>query len=139
MKKIKGTILLLGILILSFQSYGQEKITLQVAINDLRNSTGEILIRVADKNNKTIDEQKITIKDGKSIAIFNGLPSGIYVVSYIHDENSNSALDTGSMGIPSEGHGFSNDARGFMGPPDLEAQLFELKTNTVLTLKTKYW
>ncbi len=139
MKNFNGIILLLILLILNSQTYGQVKITLQVAINDLRNSDGEILIRLADDHNATIAKQIIMIKKGKTIAVFDGLSSGKYAVSYIHDENSNGELDSGVMGIPSEGYGFSNDARGFMGPPDFEDQVFELKANTVLTLKTKYW
>ena len=139
MKTFITTLFLIVLLIASVNTYGQGNITLQVAINDLRNNTGLILIRVADENNKTVSEQKAVISDGKSLAVFEGLSSGSYAVSYIHDENSNSELDTGTMGIPSEGYGFSNDARGYMGPPDLKDQLFELKANTVMTLKTKYW
>ncbi len=139
MKTFITTLFVIVLLSASVRTYSQGNITLQVAINDLRNNTGSILIRVADENNKTVSEQKAAISDGKTLAVFEGLSSGSYAVSYIHDENSNSELDTGTMGIPSEGYGFSNDARGFMGPPDFEDQVFELKADTVLTLKTKYW
>jgi uncharacterized protein (DUF2141 family) len=38
-------------------------------------------------------------------------------VSVFHDENSNSKLDTNFMGIPREGVGASNKAKGHFGPP----------------------
>ena len=34
-----------------------------------------------------------------------------------HDENGNGELDRNVLGIPTEGHAFSNDATGRMGPP----------------------
>jgi uncharacterized protein (DUF2141 family) len=35
-------------------------------------------------------------------------------------------LDTNFLGIPKEQFGFSNDARGTLGPPDFESASFEL-------------
>lgn len=74
---------------------------------------------------------------------FNSLKAGTYAIRYFHDENENGELDTGTFGIPTEGYGFSNDARGFMGPPSfddqLDDQLFELNGNKSITLATKYW
>ena len=41
-----------------------------------------------------------------------------------HDENSNGKLDTKFMGIPREGVGASNGAKGHLGPPKFEAAAF---------------
>lgn len=35
----------------------------------------------------------------------------------VHDENSNNILDTNWVGMPKEGIGMSNNAKGRMGPP----------------------
>ena len=46
-------------------------------------------------------------------------------MSVFHDENCNGKLDTKFMGIPREGVGASNDARGHMGPPKFDAAAFQ--------------
>ena len=45
-----------------------------------------------------------------------GLPAGAYAVALFQDENGNDNLDTTAFGAPTEKYGFSNDARGVMGP-----------------------
>ena len=37
-----------------------------------------------------------------------------------HDENGNGKMDTGFLGIPTEGVVVSNQAKGFMGPPKIQ-------------------
>jgi uncharacterized protein (DUF2141 family) len=49
------------------------------------------------------------------------LPPGRYALIVIHDENDNALLDTGTLGIPTEGYGFSNNAMGFFSAPDFDA------------------
>ena len=44
-------------------------------------------------------------------------PAGEYAVAIVHDENGNGRLDTSWLGIPKEGLGTSNNARGRLGPP----------------------
>jgi uncharacterized protein (DUF2141 family) len=43
--------------------------------------------------------------------------TGQYAVIVFDDENSNGRLDKTFWGVPTEPHGFSNDARGILGPP----------------------
>jgi uncharacterized protein (DUF2141 family) len=45
-------------------------------------------------------------------------------VSVVHDENANGKLDTNFVGMPREGVGASNDAKGHMGPPKFNAASF---------------
>nr|NJM03369.1 DUF2141 domain-containing protein [Desulfobacula sp.] len=54
------------------------------------------------------------------------LPCGEYAVKVFHDENGNGELDKRVFGIPAEAYGFSNDARGTMGPPEYEKTAFQL-------------
>lgn len=56
------------------------------------------------------DKAEITVK-------FEGIPYGEYAVAIMHDENGNGKVDTNWIGIPIEGLGVSNNAKGFMGPP----------------------
>lgn len=124
---------------LSLSGYSQGKITLKIEINDLKSDKGKVMISITDSNMKTISEKTAIISDGLCIVVFDSLSAEIYAVSYLHDKNLNKTMDYGSMGIPAEGYGYSNNARGFMGPPDIEDQLFEFKKDTTLDLRTKYW
>lgn len=124
---------------LSLSGFSQGNITLKIEINDLKSDKGKVMISITNSNKKTISEKTAIISDGLCIVVFDSLSAGIFAVSYLHDENLNKTLDYGSIGIPAEDYGYSNNARGFMGPPDFEDQLFEIKKDTTLNLRTKYW
>ncbi len=136
MKKISAVLFFIT---LSVMGFSQETVTLKIEIDDLQNDKGKVLISIKDQNRKVISEKKATISQGYCIVIFDSLTPGKYAISYLHDANMNNEMDYGSMGIPDEGYGYSNNARGFMGPPDFEDQLFEIKKDTTLNLITKYW
>lgn len=74
-----------------------------------------------------------TIQGGKATVVLEGLEPGTLVVSAFHDENDNDKLDSNWIGIPKEGTGVSNNAKGRMGPPKFDDARFELKPggNTV--------
>ena len=63
-----------------------------------------------------------------------GLPPGEYALSLYQDVNGNGRLDTGTFGIPQEPYGFSNNARGTMGPPSYRQCLFALREDTVMVV-----
>jgi uncharacterized protein (DUF2141 family) len=67
------------------------------------------------------------ISGGTARLVFQGLPPGGYAVAAYHDENGNGKLDTGFLGIPTEGVGASNDAKGFMGPPGFDDARVEVR------------
>ena len=56
------------------------------------------------------------------------LPFGEYAIKVYHDENANDELDTRIFGIPIERYGFSNNARGTLGPPEYEDAVFNLNS-----------
>jgi len=58
--------------------------------------------------------------DGVRI-VFVDLPPGDYAVAVFHDADGDGELGTNILGIPNEGYGFSNGARGLIGPPSFEA------------------
>ena len=58
---------------------------------------------------------------GKLLVVFPRLSPGEYAVAAFHDANDDGELNTNFAGMPQEGYGFSNDARGFMGPPSFAA------------------
>lgn len=45
-------------------------------------------------------------------------------MAVIHDENMNGELDANWLGVPTEGYGFSNDAKGLVGAPSFSSASF---------------
>jgi uncharacterized protein (DUF2141 family) len=102
-----------------------------VEIDGLRNDKGQVLCALFSsaegfpKNSaKAAVHAKSDISHGHAFCEFPGIPSGTYAVSAFHDENSNGKMDTNFMGIPREGVGASNNAKGHFGPPKFEAAAF---------------
>jgi uncharacterized protein (DUF2141 family) len=73
---------------------------------------------------KAVARTSSVISNQHAVCDFPGVAPGTYAVSVIHDENSNGKLDTNFMGIPREGVGASNNARGHFGPPKFDAASF---------------
>jgi uncharacterized protein (DUF2141 family) len=96
----------------------QNKLT--VVIDGIEKIEGQILIGVYDEAGfmkkpvagtvKKVEDETVTI-------IFDSIALGEYGLSVFQDENNNYKLDTGMFGIPTEKYGFSNNAKGKMGPP----------------------
>ena len=81
-----------------------------------------------------------TIVSGRARCVFEGLAPGEYAIAAFHDENANGDLDRGLFGIPTEGTGASNDARGVMAPPPYDGARFQLTDAAVqrLTIHISY-
>jgi uncharacterized protein (DUF2141 family) len=57
---------------------------------------------------------------------FTDLPPGQYAVVAFQDLNGNGKLDRNFLGIPKEPYGFSNSARGSVGPPKFSEAAIKL-------------
>ena len=110
--------------------------TLTLTVKKLKSDDGFVFLGLVDENKNQIARTKVKIVDKIAVIKIDSLPSGTYAIQYYHDINSNGKLDTGAFGIPEEGYGSSNDARGFMGPPDFGDMIFELKEDLALEMKT---
>lgn len=104
---------------------------IHVEVARLRNDKGQVscsLYASADgfpkDGKKAVAHVVAPIAEQKAICEFPGIAPGMYAVSVYHDENSNGKLDTNFLGIPREGVGASNDAKGHMGPPKFGAAKF---------------
>ena len=113
------------------QAQSQQANLIHAEIDGLRNDKGQVLCALfssaADfpKNgDKAIEHAKSGISHGQAVCEFPGVAPGRYAVSVFHDENSNGKMDTNLVGIPREGVGASNNARGHFGPPKFEAAAF---------------
>lgn len=105
---------------------------IHVEVVRIRNDKGQIscsLYSSADgfpkKDEKAVAHIVAPISEREAVCEFPGMAPGTYAVSVFHDENSNGKLDTNFLGIPREGVGASNDARGHMGPPKFDAAAFQ--------------
>src|SRR6478609_4266517 len=98
------------LVLLSVKAFSQS--TIEVTITNIKELKGSIrvgLSNVAEEfPNTPIKGQVVKTTDKTMKVIFENVTAGTYAVSVIHDENENEKLDTGFMGIPKEGFGFSN-------------------------------
>ncbi len=104
---------------------------LTAIIHSLRNDRG--LVRCAlhnDSNAFPTNSRRAVAHAASSISNRTGrcewtnIRPGGYAVAMHHDEDSDDHFDTGFLGIPLEGYGFSNDARPFLGPPSWNSARF---------------
>jgi uncharacterized protein (DUF2141 family) len=120
-------------------SYGQGQTptpgesVIHVEISGLRSDKGQVLCALYSstqaeafpkKADKAVARLTAKIAERGAICDFTGVAPGTYAVSVVHDENSNGKLDTNFIGMPREGVGASNDAKGHMGPPKFSAASF---------------
>ena len=119
--------------------------TLTITVKDVRNTTGTVLIAVYDQSGFGKPElakakQKVGAKAGEVKFVFQGLSAGKYAVAAFHDENGNGKLDRNSLGVPTEGYGFSNDAQGTAGPPNFSQAAFDFdgKTDRAISFSLNY-
>ena len=105
---------------------------IRVEVSGMRNDKGQTMCALfssaADfpkRGDKAIAHTKSDISHGRSVCEFPGVAPGRYAVSVFHDENANGKMDTNFMGIPREGVGASNNARGHFGPPKFDDAAFQ--------------
>jgi uncharacterized protein (DUF2141 family) len=81
----------------------------------------------------------LRVRNEQARCDFEDIPPGTYALAVIHDEDSNGKLNINWLGIPTEGYGFSNDARGVLGPPTFLAASFAYDGRSVdLTISLHY-
>lgn len=81
----------------------------------------------------------IKVRDKQARCDFLDIPPGTYALAVVHDENMNGKLDTNWMGVPKEGYGFSNDAKGLLGAPTFSAASFPYGGQKLeLTIRLNY-
>lgn len=81
--------------------------------------------------------QKVEMVDGVAQWVFSGVPQGRYAVKSFADENANARLDTNLIGLPVERYGFSNNARGRMGPPTFDAAAVQVNADSSISFELK--
>jgi uncharacterized protein (DUF2141 family) len=120
---------------------------IHVRILDIRNSTGTVACALFESPtgfpieflHYATNVMVIKIRDTRARCDFEDIPPGTYALAVVHDENMNGKLDTGLLGVPLEGYGFSNDAKAWLGAPSFSAASFPYDGhNLELTLSLHY-
>ncbi len=107
-----------------------EKFTLTVKIRGLA-PEGQAIVSIFNSSESflksPIRNEYIPLGASRSAEIvIHSLPAGVYAVSVVHDKNGDGKLATGLFGIPTEHVGFSNNAKGMLGPPSFDKACFAL-------------
>ena len=122
--------------------------TLILEITGLKNASGQIHASLFDSPEGFPRDTTLVLRSGTvelisrdTVAVrFENVSYGYYAIALLHDENSNGALDTGLLGIPSEGFGFSNNPRIGFGSPSFEVCRFRLdQPEVTLQLQMHYF
>ncbi len=95
------------------------------------------MLRISNEEGEVVLQKLAPVKQANRQTVKLYLPSGSYAIACFHDENDNNKLDRSFSGFPTEIYGFSNDARGVFGPPNLEDQLFEHQKKQSIQIELK--
>jgi uncharacterized protein (DUF2141 family) len=112
----------------------QNKLT--IVVDGIEKVKGNILVAIYEKDNflkkpvytgyAKVDAETVNI-------VIKDVKTGEYAISLFQDENGNNKLDMGSFG-PTEKYGFSNNAKGVMGPPKFEDCKFSVEEYTEISI-----
>jgi len=110
---------------------------LDLVIEGVRNGEGVLQIALfADESSyresaEPVARVSVEATEGTVHHRIEGLSPGTYAVAVFHDENRSESLDTTRIGIPVEGYGFSNGARGRTGKPGFQQVAVEVTVEPV--------
>jgi uncharacterized protein (DUF2141 family) len=120
---------------------------IHVKILDIRNSTGTVACALFESPvgfpteylHAATNIMVIKVRDKQARCDFEAIAPGTYALAVVHDENMNGKLDANWLGIPTEGYGFSNDAKALLGPPSYSAASFQYDGQSMdLTISLHY-
>lgn len=125
-------------LLLSSEVVSSQNI-LKIEIGPLQTNEGKILLVLVDKNEKIVHESSDNITGNSCVIEIEIIKPGKYSFKYFHDKNNNKILDFNWFGVPNEGFGFSNNAKGTFGPPAFEKTLFDISGTVVQKCTPLYY
>ena len=136
------TILFLSMMLAASVAGAQNKLT--VVVDGIEKPTGKIFVAVYDSINfrkQPLYYGMVKVEQGQEevTIVIENIAAGKYAVSLYHDENDNNKLDTGSYGIPVEKYGFSNNAKGKMGPPDFQDCMFTVEEDSEINITLQHY
>lgn len=141
--KLFTTIFTCIVLFQSSEIISQEKLlekkTITITVPSVSSEKGTVNYALYNKETfmlKPLQAKSTTIKNKKSIVVFEDVEPGEYAVVCFHDANSNKQMDFNERGMPIEDYGASNNATGF-GPPQFNDSKFIVADKNV-TLEIRF-
>jgi len=120
---------------------------IHVKVLNIKSNTGTVACALFESPDGFPDEylrfatniMVIKVRDTRARCDFEDIAPGKYALAVVHDENMNGKLDTSLLGFPTEGYGFSNDVKAFLGAPSFSAASFLYNgQNLDLTISLNY-
>jgi uncharacterized protein (DUF2141 family) len=120
---------------------------IHVKVLNIRNSAGTVACALFESPvgfpievlRSATNVMVIKIRKAQARCDFEDIPPGTYAIAVIHDEDMNGKLETNLLGIPTEGYGFSNDAKSLVGVPSFsDASFLYDGRNLDLTMSLHY-
>jgi uncharacterized protein (DUF2141 family) len=112
---------------------GASKPRVNVIVEGVRSDRGELVLELYPNDPKRFlahlgRVERIRPKAARSVtsACIVAPTAGLYALVMYHDENNDELFNRSSIGLPSEGFGFSNNVRPLLGPPSLKSVLFQV-------------
>ena len=145
LKLIVVILILISSLSITGQTSGK-KGNLKVVVNNIKSKTGQVGFFLFNSRDAfpTHTEKALlsgVVKtSGNSVEYtFTNLTFGTYAVYVFHDEDNDKKLKTNFIGMPKEGMGVSNNAKGHFGPPKYTDAKFDFnKPEQTITISLIY-
>jgi uncharacterized protein (DUF2141 family) len=119
--------------------------TITVTITGLHSDKGKVMLSLYNSEDgypkgpkKAYRLTSSPITNNMCTIVLTDIPKGTYAIACFHDENNNGKLDTNFLGIPNEGTGASNNAKGSMGPPKFKDAKFVVDKDVSISIKIAY-
>lgn len=120
--------------------------TVTVKMTDLRNAKGVVRACMTSDDDRfpkcrsdAAAHRHVVRANGSLEFTFRNVAPGRYAIALLHDENENGKADRAMMMMPTEGFGFSRDAKVRMGPPKFRDAAFDVSAaNVRQTIKMRY-
>ena len=144
--KIRTRLTLLLGLITSCFAITSAALGLEVSVNGLRNTQGNIVVCLWRANDQGFPNcakgqpwKTLSAPASQPLVAFKNLPAGTYAVSMFHDEKLLGRPETNFMGMPLSGVGLANNPSiGPMSPPTFQKGRVDVPATRQLTITAKY-
>lgn len=118
----------------------------QITVTDIRSSEGVVRACMTSDPARFprcrggADAHALVVPAKASVTLtFDDVKPGTYAIALLHDENSNGKADRALGMMPTEGFGFSRDAKVRMGPPEFADAAFAVgSANISQTMRMRY-
>lgn len=120
--------------------------SLTIDFENIRDDQGFLIVTVYPSEDLWLDDidelehifSKENIVDGKMSVTIEEIPSGIYAVAMMDDENEDGEMRYNFIGMPREGYGFSRNYKVRLSKPKFEDCVLEFRNDTTIRITVQY-